>query len=433
MLSLEKMQEKEENVIDLDVIIVGGGIAGLYCAYLCRKHRPEWRVLVLEKNASVGGRMGTYSFQGVPVPIGAGIGRQKKDKRLQKLLAEMQIPTTPFKAANGYSAELASVCGNLKKTFLFLKKIFQEQEQEQGGEAVSSLTFKDFARPLLGPKAYKQFITCAGYTDYERAGAADVFTHYSFQDNYDAFDAFGVPWQQLLDKLVAAIGPHRIQTGATVVKIVEDEEGGGYMLEVNNKKKKKKMLLYRCTKVVLATTVEAVRRLCPKDKDTISLYRQIHSQPFLRIYGKFTKQSMARMKEYMLGQRTVVVSGPIHKIITMNEAAGVVMVAYTDNAGALALKKTKANRAMLCRLLERALGAPSHSLKLVAMVHFYWQHGTHYYAPLRNTHHTRAAFIRAAQRPRRNFFVGGEMVSLHQGWVEGALESIDKISADLFF
>lgn len=412
MSSLEKMQE--EKVINVDVIIVGGGIAGLYCAYLCRKDRPDWRVLVLEKNAMVGGRMGTYSFEGVPVAIGAGIGRQKKDKRLQRLLAEMQIPTTTFTAANGFSAELANVCQDVKKTFLFLKKTFQEQ----------GMTFKDFARPLLGPQAYKQFITCAGYTDYERAGAADVFTHYSFQDNYATFEAIGVPWQQLLDKLVGAIGPHRIQTGATVVKIEQDNRHH-YLV-----KTAAAGAIYRCAKVVLATTVEVVRRLCPKDH----LYRQIHGQPFLRIYGKFTKRSMAVMKEYMLGQRTVVVSGPIHKIITMNEAAGVVMVAYTDNAGALALKKfkasTKANRAMICRLLERALGAPSHSLKLVAMVDFYWQNGTHYYAPLRGQ---RAAFIRAAQRPRKNFFVGGEMVSLHQGWVEGALESIDKIRTDLFF
>ena len=411
--------------MEVDVIIVGGGIAGLYCAYLCRKYRPEWRVLVLEKNAVVGGRMGTHSFHGVPVAMGAGIGRQKKDKRLQRLLAEMQIPTTTFKAANGYSAELASVC-MVKKTFLFLKKTFEETAGS------SMMTFKDFARPLLGAKAYKQFITCAGYTDYERAGAADVFSHYSFQDNYAEFEAIGVPWQQLLDQLVAAIGPHRIQTGATVVKIEEDDNSRGdyYVVATTTAAA---AAMYRCTKVVLATTVDVVRRLCPKD--TISIYRQIHSQPFLRIYGKFTKQSMARMKEYMLGQRTVVVSGPIHKIITMNEAAGVVMVAYTDNAGALALKKfkanTKSNRAMLCRLLERALGAPSHSLKLVSMVDFYWLHGTHYYGPLRGRG-TRAAFIRAAQRPRQNFFVAGEMVSLHQGWVEGALESIDKISTDLF-
>jgi 2-polyprenyl-6-methoxyphenol hydroxylase-like FAD-dependent oxidoreductase len=418
-------------LLELDVLIVGGGIAGLYCAYLCRKYRPEWRMLVVEKNPTVGGRMGTYSFHGVPVATGAGIGRQKKDKRLQRLLHTLQIPTTAFTAGNGFSAELSdnNLC-HVKELYAFLKETYRQEEEEQQQQEKDK-TFKEFAQPLLGAKAYRQFVVCAGYSDYERAGAADVFAHYGFEDNYAPFAAIGVPWQRLLDQLVGAIGARHILTGAKVVRIEpleeeEEEEEASYLVKANDGSS------YRCRKVVLATTVEVVRRLLP----SMNIYKQIHAQPFLRIYGKFTKASIARMKEYMRGQRTVVVTGPIHKIITINEAAGVYMIAYTDNAGALALKKYK--EARLCRLLEKALSAPPNTLNLVSMVSFYWPVGTHYYGPLKfntktNTKtKTRAAFIRAAQRPRKNLFVGGEMLSLHQGWVEGALESIDRIRADLF-
>lgn len=57
-----------------DTIIIGSGIAGLYYAYLNRKRK----ILVLESNNRVGGRIGQEKFHGVNVVYGAGVGRTKK-------------------------------------------------------------------------------------------------------------------------------------------------------------------------------------------------------------------------------------------------------------------------------------------------------------------------------------------------------------------
>jgi hypothetical protein len=56
---------------------------------------------------------------------------------------------------------------------------------------------------------------------------------------------------------------------------------------------------------------------------------------------------------------------------------------------------------------------------------FYWEIGTHYYEPLPEEFEDREDFIKKAQHPLKNVLVVGEMVSLNQGWVEGALESVE--------
>ena len=74
-----------------DVIIIGGGISGLYAAYLIQKRFPFQKILILEKNTTLGGRMNTYNFYGTNVCIGAGVGRKKKDILLFSLLDELNI------------------------------------------------------------------------------------------------------------------------------------------------------------------------------------------------------------------------------------------------------------------------------------------------------------------------------------------------------
>jgi monoamine oxidase len=73
------------------------------------------------------------------------------------------------------------------------------------------------------------------------------------------------------------------------------------------------------------------------------------------------------------------------------------------------------------------VGISSGSLKLNEIVSYYWNIGTHYYKPLPHDYKNRNAFIKTAQHPMSNLLVVGEMISTNQGWVEGALESVDAV------
>ena len=110
------------------------------------------------------------------------------------------------------------------------------------------------------------------------------------------------------------------------------------------------------------------------------------------------------------------------------------MIAYTDNKHATvlqskgALENTRKNCEMYSKWVTDALGIPKDTLlNIIAITDYYWTVGTHYYAPLSDEFKTRTDFIHQAQRPMKGMVVVGEMVSRNQGWVEGALESVDAV------
>ena len=395
-----------------DYIIVGGGIAGLYSAYQIKKNHPESKLLILERNRKgyLGGRTGNEMFEGTQVVTGAGVGRKKKDKLLIHLLKELDVKYHEFPVATHYSYLLGPHCQS--------KAIFLELRKKYNAKTHGHLTFKQYATNHLTHDQYQYFLMCSGYTDYENQSAHDTLYHYGFEDNYSDWIGLSIPWKILVETLAKYIGTQNIRYSENVLKIIKKDQG--FIVETKTSQ-------YQTTKLIIATTVEPLKKMLP----THVIYKQIHSQPFIRLYGKFSKSSISLMKTYV--SRTTIVPGPIHKIIPMNPDHGVYMIAYSDNEGATLLKdyskNTKENREQLARMIEACLGIPKNILELESMAHYYWKEGTHYYEPLKGQYkeHSRDEFINAAQHPEPNMWVVGEMVAKNQGWVEGALESVHNI------
>ena len=54
-----------------DVIVIGCGIGGLSIAALLSRKKPGSKILLLERNSSVGGRLFSYEKEGFKLDIGA--------------------------------------------------------------------------------------------------------------------------------------------------------------------------------------------------------------------------------------------------------------------------------------------------------------------------------------------------------------------------
>lgn len=390
-------------------IIIGAGIAGLYAAYNLKKKNIPFLVLEKSNKKNIGGRMGSPLFHGTHVAKGAGIGRKKKDKLLIRLLNELDIPYSEFNATHQYARTISPEC-DVKNTFLRIKKHYEENPR--------NVTFKEFAEPFLGITQYKNFITCSGYTDFENEAVESTIYHYGFEDNYNNWIGLSIPWATLLEKLINNIGIENIHTNANVLKIENlPTSDHRFLIHTENGNS------YKTNNIILATTVNTVRKLL-KHK----IYKEIESQPFLRIYGKFSKDSIPIVNEII--KTTMILPGALHKLIPISPEDGIYMICYTDNKGAKSLRSHKENnpenRDYLARLLERALGIQPNVLKLTSIIDFYWEEGTHFYKPMPkdSPYKNRKEFIHAAQNPEKGILVIGEMVSQKQGWVEGALESL---------
>jgi hypothetical protein len=375
-------------------------------------------VLILERERHIGGRMGTENFHGTQIAIGAGIGRKRKDTYLQTLIQELNqntecnIPTREFKTKTQYATTITGSC-DIKPTFLQLKETYKKTSPK-------NTTFREFAEKILGKNAYQHFTTCAGFTDYENENVENTLYHYGFNDNYENWTGIGVPWNILLDSLKKVIGSGQIRTSKTVEKITQESGTFQWNVHVSNVNSST-VSNYLAKQVILATTIDSVCKLVPGANQIHSPFRHIRGQPFLRIYGKFSTESAKIIQEYIHPNHIMVVPGPIHKMISIEPQKGIYMIVYTDNAGAKTLKKyaenTAENRKTLCRMIQTGLNIPDHKLELEDIRSFYWSIGTHYYRPGKLP----------SQNPHPQMYVVGEMISNHQGWVEGALESVENV------
>jgi len=403
-----------------DIIIIGSGMAGLYSAYKIKQYAPKTRFLILEqyKKEWVGGRASNEMFYGTRVVTGAGIGRLDKNPLLIHLMKQLKIKYKPYESIMDYSQTVQHPV-DLVKIIKFLKKEYKNHPDSQ------NLTFGEFSKKFLGPELYKDFRISAGYTDYENADTKETLYNYGMDDNQTGWTALSIPWKEMVLALGEKIGWEHFRFSQKVTKIEKIRDSSFFQIETEKGEK------YYTNRVILATTIQSIQRLVPGASDKNSIYQQIHGQPFLRLYGKFDKKSALIMNEYV--KHYTKVPGPLQKIIPMNPEKGVYMIAYSDNANALALKpyleNTEENRAIFSRLLEKALGISLNSLHLIAIKDFYWPIGTHYFEPLGkdSRFRNRDEFLKAIQHPENGFLVVGEAVSRYQGWTEGALESVEAV------
>lgn len=406
-----------EKPLYYDIIIIGSGISGLFSAYKINASKNKLSFLILEKYKKewLGGRTSNENFYDVEVVTGAGIGRKDKNPLLINLLNKLNISYKSFISKISYSHTFTPV--NIMKIINYLKKEYHNHS------SLHSLTFKQYFIKILGSKLYKSFLISAGFTDYEYSDVKETLYNYGMDDNMDGWSGLHIPWKKLVDKLYNIIGPKHFEfsTPVTNIKKIQDKP---CLFEIKSEKNK----IFYCNKVIIATTIESIIQLVPGAKEKNSIYQRIHGQPFLRLYAKFDDSSTKIMSEYV--PNYTIVPGPLQKILPVDKNKGVYMISYSDNKNALFLKpylqNTKQNREMLCYLIEKSLGIPLHTLKIIGIKDFYWPIGTHYYDPLKNFK-SRDDFVKKAQNPEKGMLVVGEVVSRYQGWVEGALESVEKV------
>jgi hypothetical protein len=387
---------------EYDIIIIGGGISGLFSALTIRKLSPTTSILILEQNNLVGGRMDTYNFYDSMVNTGAGIGRKKKDAILIKLLKEFNINYKEYNFHVKYSDQIDKKI-NLAKIIKLLTNKYRKNEH-------SHLTFKQFSIIILGNEQYQKFVTKLGFSDFEKEGVLDVLNNYGLDDNEDGWIALKIDWSILIEKIVKQIGSRYIRVNNKALLISKHFDK--YFISTSKSN-------YFCNKIIIASTIETVSKLLPNFR----IYDQVHSQSFLRVYGKFSKP-IPNLDEY------TIVTGPLKKIIPINIENYLYMIAYTDNDSADLLKpfttNNQKNREYFCKLIEQALNLKD-KLNLISLKSFFWKAGTHYYEPLKEPFKNRSDFIDYAQHPYQNMLVVGEMISIHQGWTLGALESVERV------
>lgn len=392
-----------------DYIIVGAGIAGLYTAYELKKKVPEHSILILEKENRIGGRMGTVPFHGSQIPIGAGVGRWNKDVLLKQLLTELGLPPDP-KSKYQVDPKYGPLVDLKFDAFQEFKKLRLEFMKEHD---FTDQNFTEYALQKWSPDMLKLFVQKTGYHDYLLENVFETLFYYGMEDAFCCWEAFPVPWNQLLQKLVEAIGIQNILTNVSIQTITRKES----LFVVHTETK-----TFFTERLILATDISGVLKLAPITiQQKKSLENMVRGQPFLRVYVKLdvkkSQKFIDQIKSY------TVVGSPLQKIIPINSKTGIFMIAYCDNSNAVFLQNARLqlDRKKFAQLLEQfVFQLLQLEITIQDWICFYWPIGTHYFPKLVTP--IQLQLIQTGLLS--NLFLVGEAFSHNQGWVEGALESV---------
>jgi hypothetical protein len=366
-----------------NIVIIGGGISSLYSAYLLKKNYPKIKYTIIEKSDECGGRVKMSNLGDVKLPTGAYFTRVDHDKTLLKLLKDLDIKLNPYMLDIDYSFKESDATNLLAK----LKKSLPKYDR-------SKIKFKEFAKDVLG-KDYDNFIDMMGYTDFENADINDTLFNYGLVDNLPGYEIANVDWSKVIEKLVSFIGKENIVLNTEVKSI--KEKNGSFL--INSK--------YECDGVIIGVTINALRNLLSN-----KIYNQIESQEFIKVFAKSKDLDVDKYN---------VVDSELRKVIPIKD--DVYKIAFSDNKDALSIKSK--SDSYFKKLLSDHFNK---DIKITNVKKFFWEEGTHYYKPLSTEYKSRKEFIKEAQHPKNNIWVVGEVVAERQGWVEGALSSVEKIS-----
>jgi len=424
-----------------DVVVIGGGIAGLYTTYQLLRKSPTMRVLLLEKRRDLGGRVFTsHDFPGTPVEGGAG-RFSDQHTRLWALLRELRLDARAVELpASGQYIDSGRVAPDYHADVAEVVAAARHETRE----TLQGVSFLEYARKVVGKKRAQHIVDSFGYySELVVMNAHDAIVLMGVLDTRQTrFYSLGGGLSQIIDRLAAHLRRARVLKGHTVVavhsvgsvKTRKRVPNGGtrrrrrsvamdssrYCVETKtgNGDTVHRFWARRC---VFAVPKQALERLALM-RPVWPLLRHIRCGSLCRIYAKTDN------REWLSTLVKTTTNNDLRMVIPINPDAGVFMASYTDNRFAdrwRRLEQSKgvdAVRARLERLLKKTFPKTDGAIQDVRV--FYWPCGVGYWGVGADS----AAISRQLVSPMPGIYVCGEHFSeKNQQWMEGALETSEEV------
>jgi protoporphyrinogen oxidase len=387
-------------MITYDYIIIGGGIAGLYANYKLAKN---YNGLLLEKHSYFGGRAYELEFHGTLLKLGAGI-MADHNKNLLKLLKKLHIKINSFESqTTTYNIKEYNMDEAIKNIISIYKK---------NKDNVKLLTMKQFLIKYFGHSFTKEFILNCEYHDFIKSNVEYFIKYYDITDmTHSKYKVLIIKWLDLVNKLVKK----NCLNNTEVLDIIIDKSNKDKSNEDNLYKIKTNNNEYLCKKIIYALSLKPLMKLS-KNIIKINYNKYIGSVPFVRIYCYFKNGYQTTLPHF------TIVNNKLQKVIRINE--NILMASYSDSDNALYWNKiSKYSKDKQKEIVSKYLKELNINNKIDDIIIAFWDEGVHYYKPMDNLKKN----INKLSHPHKNVYVVGEITSYKQGWVEGCIESINRI------
>ncbi len=397
----------------MEVVIIGGGIAGLYCAYKLQDH---YSITLCEKDSRLGGHIHTYYGNGFSLEAGAG-RFSDKHKILIELIEELGLKDKMVKIASDFvysdvndnqlKKPLISKLTLLIGEIVVYSKLYSDKELQK-------ITLLELAEKIMKKEDIEHIKNSFGY--------------YSELVIMNAKDALHL----IVENLNPMIQFYVLQGGLS--QIIEEKKKKLKIkiiknIEITKIKYKEGFEIYsnkamiKCKKCICTIPSQELKKI-KLIHSLEPMLSKIKCSPLCRIYSTFKEPWFSELPKLSTNNQ-------LRMIIPLDQGKiNTIMMSYTDNKFAkywLHLyqkgKKEKVDE-MIKRLTTQSIGMDVP--KPLNTYMFYWECGVGYWGIGADSEKISKQLIKPFKEI--DFFVCGEHYSAkNQQWIEGALDTATEV------
>jgi len=393
-----------------DVIIVGGGIAGLHTGIKVAKRGLSCCIIDEYK---CGGRVQTYYDKDHQWENGAGRISLNHTMTLD-YLKKYGLHTIQLPNQIDYMDNTLTIQPN---PFFKLQKMLLEPLRSLSADILATHTLQEIMDKVIIDAI--DFYTAFPYYAEICTMRADLALQ-SFAEEIGSHNNF-VVCKEGLSALIAAMMHEFTFFGGHIhtdirVESIESVNDLTFIHTISTTTGRKFTL--RAPSIVLAIPRDALAKLL-KIPIVTSIIKNLESVPLLRMYAVFENTE----KSWFADMKSTVVSSYIRYIIPINK--NVIMISYTEGPYAKYWMDMETDESKYVVMKEiRRLFPDKNIPDPVFFKRHSWKIGCTYWLPGR---YSVEESSRQILNPKKGIFVCGESYAVHQSWMESALEHAEQL------
>ena len=401
-----------------DTIIIGGGISGLYMNLELSKKREK--TLLLESSCRFGGRIYQYTENDVSIPAGAA-RFNRNHKRVISILKEFGL--LDFRKDSGISSDIDFIDSKNefsakfkgKTGFEYIKKVLNKASKIRNKDVLNHFTFREYAERCLPKDEVEFLLVASGYSGQLKNMNMNNAYHLFQTGIRDDVTFYAGYFHTLVDCIVNYLkqSKHKLLLNSHVKDVWYDEIERNYHINYNN-------VLRKSKRVVFAIPQYALLRMKVLKPLHHLLEKSIHCKSLCRVYAKFNVDDI-----WFQNIQKTVTNNQLRYIIPIDRDSGMIMISYTDDIYCEYWKKRQKNQQVLKKsivdLVRKTFKIRINEPEKVWV--FHWECGVGYWNKNVNSKEV-SNFV---ANPMNDLYICGENYSMDQSWVEGALESCERV------
>lgn len=425
-----------------DIVIIGGGISGIYSMYNLKKKYPKLKVLLLEKDERFGGRV--YSFNtkvdNIDYVMDLGAGRIGHHHKLMiSLIKELKLEKFMFNISNTenyieYNKKTKEVSDESllrKKYSTLLYNFFNNSKIVNLSKTFLQKFYLNELLMKFFPKSVYKFIENS--FEYKNKlyylNAYNAINYFKYDYNeYSNFFIMTNGMSSIINAMISKISQNRnykLKKNSYVNNIIYNNETSKYNIYY---KENNNTYNISCKHLICALPrcdLISFKILNPYLRELNSI-NEISKVRIFEIYDKSINEEM-----WFKNIKKTTTNNELQFIIPINPETGLIMSSYNENLsnrenywnnlykkGANVFKKELHKKLNKVFSVYNIIVPESKYIKF-----YYWKSGVACWKKNVDSVYVSQKILNLMP----NFYICGENYSLYQAWCEGALESSESV------